>query len=84
MASNLLISTSKCFNSFALAFWRTILDRSRTEWMLRRYAAGSRLGSGGFEIGTSGMETGSVPVDLMADDLSEAVELRVLRADRAS
>lgn len=35
-------------------------------------------------MGTSGMELGRVPVDLIAADLNEAVELRVLCAESVS
>jgi hypothetical protein len=51
VSSNLLISTSKWFRRFSLAFSRTNFDLSRTAPILRRYPAGSTFGSGAFGRG---------------------------------
>jgi hypothetical protein len=53
-SENLDISTSKWFKVFVIAFSATMFDRSRTAPRLRKYAAGSRFGSGGFGISTFG------------------------------
>lgn len=46
--------------------------------MLRRYAAGSSAGSGGLEMGSSGMEAGRPVLPLKPGDLSDALEVRAL------
>lgn len=50
------MSTSKCANRFLFAFSNTIFDLSLTEYMLRKYAAGSNFGSGGSGNVMSGIE----------------------------
>lgn len=84
VASNVPMSTAKYFNLFAFVLRSTILDCSRAGFRLRRYTVGLRLVSGGFEIGTSGMKTGRGPVGLIVDDLSEAIEFRVLCAEECA
>lgn len=50
------MSTSKWPSRFLFAFSNTIFDLTLTEYMLRRYAAGSSFGSGGSGKVTSGIE----------------------------
>lgn len=60
-----------------------MLERSRTAWMLRRYAAGSNAGSGGLAIGSSGIEDGG-PVPLYLGDLRDVCDVRALLIDMGS
>lgn len=48
--------------------------------MLRRYAAGSNAGSGGLEIGNSGMDAGG-PLPLYPGDRKEVFDVRALLTD---
>jgi hypothetical protein len=57
-----------------------MLERSRTAWMLRRYAAGSNAGSGGLAIGSSGIEAGG-PLPLYPGDLRDVFDVRALLTD---
>ena len=76
------MSTSKWFKRFLFARFRIGFDLSLTEYMLRRYAAGSNAGSGGLGKVTSGIggeEKFEPLVDrLLVGDLRPALELRVL------
>lgn len=77
MASNLVMSTSKCWRVLAFALFKIMVERSRTAWMLRRYAAGSSAGSGGLAMGNSGIEAGS-PLPLYPGDRRDVFEFRAL------
>lgn len=80
---NLLISTSKWFNSFLFAFFSTTEHRSRTALMLRRYPAGSTCGSGGLGRAILGMVGGMDILEKpgVAGDLSEeADEMELISA----
>lgn len=76
------MSTSKCANRFLFAFSNTIFDLSLTEYMLRRYAAGSSFGSGASGNVISGIEgelKGEPLLGLVGgEDRKGAVELRLL------
>ena len=71
------MSTSKWLRVFALALFRIMVDRSRTAWMLRRYAAGSNAGSGGLAMGSSGIEAGG-PLPLYPGDRRDVFDVRAL------
>lgn len=50
------MSTSKCVNRFLFAKFKMGFDLSLTEYILRRYAAGSTAGSGALGKVTSGID----------------------------
>lgn len=51
-----------------------MIERSRTAWMLRRYAAGSNAGSGGLAMDNSGIEAGG-PLPLYPGDRRDVLEV---------
>lgn len=54
-----------------------MIERSRTAWMLRRYAAGSNAGSGGLAMDNSGIEAGG-PLPLYPGDRRDVLEVWAL------
>jgi hypothetical protein len=82
---NLLISTSKCINLFALAFCSTTLLRSRTAPIDLRYPAGSTAGSILRGIGTEGIFgvilTGVVGERNDEDELTEFISTKLVFRD---